>query len=307
MDHVVGMAIFARVVEAASFSAAARHLGLSKAAVSKHVARLEHDLGTRLLYRTTRKLSLTEAGRTYYGHCARVVSEAAVAELELSQLRSQPMGLLKVATPIAFGTLHIAPAIAAFLERHAGLTVEMAMDDRVVSLAGEGFDVAVRMSSDPPPNVVARRLAPVRWVVCASPAYLGRRGIPLVPADLAAHNCLYHPDLDQAKRWKFTSTEGEAVVRISGSFSSHSSLALREAVLQGLGIACLPTFTVGRDLQEGTAVRLLAAHETHAGSAFYAVYLPTPQVSPKVRAFIDFFVERFSPEPYWDRMAAPRQ
>lgn len=301
MNQIVGMAIFARVVEASSFSAAARGLGLSKAAVSKHVARLERRLGARLLNRTTRRLSVTEVGRAFYEHCARVVSEAETAELEVSQMRSQPRGLLKVATSVAFGTLHIVPAIAGFLERYPEVSVQMAMDDRVMDLAKEGYDVAVRMSSDPPANLVARRLAPVRWVTCASPQYLERRGMPRTPADLVAHNCLFYSHLEHADHWNFRSGTGEVSIRISGTFSVHSSLALREAMLGGVGIARLPTFAVGRDIREGAAIVLLSDYEPVGRSAFYAMYLSTHHVAPKVRVFVDFFVERFSPEPYWDR------
>jgi DNA-binding transcriptional LysR family regulator len=303
MEEVAGMAIFARVVEASSFSAAARRLGLSKAAVSKHVARLERRLGARLLNRTTRRLSLTEVGRAFYEHCARLVSEAEAAELEVSQLRSEPRGLLKVATSVAFGNLHIAPAIAEFLKRYPEVSVQMSMDDSVMDLAKEGYDVAVRMSSDPPPNVVARRLAPVRWVLCASPQYLQKRGTPRTPADLVGHNCLFYSHLEHGNHWHFRSASGEVNVRITGSFSVHSSLALREVMLSGLGIGSLPTFTVWRDIHEGAATVLLPDYELLGGNAFYAVYLPTRHVVPKVRAFIDFLVERFSPEPYWDRRA----
>jgi DNA-binding transcriptional LysR family regulator len=302
VDPVVGMAVFARVVESKSFSAAAQQLGLSKAAVSKQVARLERTLGAQLLNRTTRRLSLTEVGRAYYEHCARVVDEAQAAEVAVSELRSKPRGLLKVTTSVAFGTLHIAPAITQLLGRYTELSVQLEMDDRVMDLAKEGYDVAVRMSANPPPNVVARRLVPVHWAVCAAPAYLERYGVPRAPDELGKHNCLFYWHLDHDTRWRFRSSAGDVEARVSGTFSAHSSLALRQAMLQGLGIARLPTFAVGCDIHDGKAVVLLPEYQTLDGSSFYAVYLPTRHVSPKVRAFIDFFVERFSPEPEWDRL-----
>jgi DNA-binding transcriptional LysR family regulator len=300
MDQVLGMAVFARVVEASSFSAAARRLGLSKAAVSKHVARLERRLGARLLNRTTRRLSLTEAGQAFYAHCARVVSEAEAAELAVSQLRSEARGLLKLATSVAFGTLHIAPGIADFLREFPQVSVQMTMDDAVVDLAKDGYDLAVRMSSNPSPNLIARPIAPVRWVVCAAPAYLEHHGTPRTPLDLARHNCLFFSHLEHDTDWRFSSAAGETKVRISGNFSVHSSLALREAVLQGLGIGRLPTFVIGRDTEAGALNVLLQDYETLGGRFFYAVYLPTRHAAPKVRAFVDFFTRRFA-EPYWDR------
>ena len=303
MNNLTGMAVFARVVEVSSFSAAARRLGLSKAAVSKHVARLERVLGVRLLNRTTRKLSLTEVGQAFYEHCARVVAEVEAAELAVSRLRSEPRGVLKLTAPAAFGHLHVAPAIPDFLDRHPELTVQMVMNDRVVDLAEEGCDVAIRMTNEPAGNLVARRLAPIRWVVCAAPQYLQRRGTPQFPQDLAQHNCLFYSFLEGSADWDFTSQAGAVTtVRVAGNFTVSNSEALREAVLRGLGVALLPTFTVGGDIQAGALQALLSGYTPRGsfGTDIYAVYLPTRYLSPKVRAFVDFFLERFGPEPYWD-------
>lgn len=299
---LAAMAVFARVAEANSFSGAARRLGVSKAAVSKQVARLERALGARLLNRTTRRLSLTEVGHAFYEHCARMLAEAEAAELAVSRLRSEPRGILRLTAPAAFGHLHIAPAIPDFLARYPELSVQMVMNDRVVDLAEEGYDVAIRMSSDPAPNIVARRLAPIRWVVCASPAYLERFPAPREPQDLAGHNCLFYSFLEASSDWRFLAGEGEVKVRVSGTFTASNSEALREAVLRGLGVAMLPTFTVGGDIQQRTLIALLPGFRPLGtfGSDVYAVYLPTRYLSPKVRAFVDFFVERFAPEPYWD-------
>lgn len=310
MDNLTGMAVFARVAEANSFSGAARRLGLSKAAVSKQVARLERVLGVRLLNRTTRKLSLTEVGQAFYEHCARVVAEAEAAELAVSRLRSEPRGVLRLTAPAAFGHLHVAPAIPDFLDRHPELAVQMVMNDRTVDLAEEGFDVAIRVSSEPTGNLVARRLAPIRWVVCAAPQYLQRRGTPQTPHELAQHNCLFYSFLEGSADWGFTLQDGEsATVRVAGNFTVSNSEALREAVLRGLGVALLPTFTVGRDIQTGALQALLPDCTPRGtfGTDIYAVYLPTRYLSPKVRAFVDFFLERFGPEPYWDGAAEPRR
>lgn len=301
------MEVFARVAEANSFSGAAKRLGLSKSAVSKQVARLERTLGAKLLNRTTRRLSLTEVGQAFYEHCARVVAEAEAAELAVSRLRAEPRGVLRVTAPAAFGHLHVAPAIPDFLARYPELSVQLVMNDRMVDLVEEGYDVAIRMTSDPAPNVVARRLAPVRWAVCASPQYLARHREPQTPGELAQHNCLFYSFLESSSDWRFRSDRGDLTVQVAGNFTVNNSEALREAVLRGLGIALLPTFTVGRDIQEGSLNALLPGYTPYGtfGVDVYAVYLPTRYLSPKVRAFIDFFLERFGPEPYWDQRIAP--
>lgn len=308
VENLAGMAVFARVAEAKSFSGAARRLGVSKSAVSKQVARLERSLKARLINRTTRRLSLTEVGAAFYEHCARMLAEAEAAELSVSRLYAEPRGLLKVTAPAAFGHLHIAPAIPDFIERHPDVAVQIVMNDRTVDLAEEGFDVAIRMTRERAPNVVARLLAPVRWAVCAAPAYLKRHEAPRSPRDLERHNCLFYSFLDysfleSSSEWRFTDNAGETAVRVAGNFTVNNSEALREAVLRGLGVALLPTFTVGADLRDGRLQQVLAEYRAHGtfGSDVYAVYLPTRYLSPKVRAFVDFFVERFAPEPYWDR------
>lgn len=302
MENLAGMAVFARVVEAKSFSEAARRLGISKSAVSKQVAQLERSLKARLLNRTTRRLSLTEVGAAFYEHCARMLAEAEAAELAVSRLYAEPRGVLRVTSPAAFGHLHIAPAIPDLIARYPDVAVQIVMSDRTVDLAEEGFDVAIRMTRDKAPNIVARTLAPVRWAVCATPAYLKKHATPRTPQDLARHNCLFYSILESSSEWRFTGSSGETAVQVEGNFTVNNSEALREAVLKGLGIALLPTFTVGTDLREKRLRQVLADYRAHGtfGNEVYAVYLPTRYLSPKVRAFVDFFVERFGPEPYWD-------
>lgn len=304
MDKLIGMAVFAKVVEAKSFSAAAGRLGISKSAASKQVSKLERQLSARLLNRTTRRLSLTEVGAAFYEHCARMLAEAEAAELAVSRLYAEPRGVLRVTAPAAFGHLHVAPAIPDFIGRYPEVAVQIVMNDRAVDLSEEGFDIAIRMTQEQAPNVVARRLAPVRWAVCAASAYLKGHDAPRAPQDLVRHNCLFYSlgGLEFSAEWRFTSDAGEAAVRVAGNFTVNNSEALREAVLKGLGIALLPTFTVGNDLREKRLQPLLPGYRALGtfGSDVYAVYLPTRFLSPKVRAFVDFFVERFGPEPYWD-------
>ena len=302
MNRLTGMMVFAKVAEAKSFSAAARRLGISKSSVSKQVAWLERTLKARLLNRTTRRLGLTETGAAFYEHCARMLAEAEAAELAVSRLHAAPRGVLKVTVPAAFGHLHVAPAVPEFLARFPEVTVQIVMNDRPVDLVEEGFDVAIRLTGTPPPNTVARKLAIIRWAVCATPEYLDRRGAPETPQELARHNCLFYSFLETSAEWRFRAAAGETRVRVAGNFTVNNSEAIREAALKGIGIALLPTFAVGEDLRAGRLRRVLAGHEPQGtfGSEVYAVYLPTRYLSPKVRAFVDFFVERFGPVPYWD-------
>jgi DNA-binding transcriptional LysR family regulator len=303
MDRLTGMAVFAKVVEAKSFSAAAQRLGISKSSVSKQVARLERTLKARLLNRTTRRLSLTEIGTVFYEHCARMLIEAEAAESVVSRLRAAPRGILKLTTPAAYGHLQIAPAIPELLARYPEMAVQIAMNDRPVDLAEEGFDVAIRLTYDPPPGVVARKLTTVSWITCAAPAYLERHGAPRTPQDLRGRNCLFYSFLESSIEWRFRSPQGESKVRVAGNFTANNSEAIREAAVAGLGIALLPSFIVAADLRENRLKDVMGGYEVEGAVAndVYALYLPTRYVSPKVRAFVDFFVERFAPEPYRDR------
>ena len=295
-----GMAIFARVVETRSFSAAARDLGMSKSLVSKRVTQLEHSVGARLLNRTTRNMSLTEAGAAFYDHCARIVSELEEAKLAVGRLHSEPRGVLRISASVAFGTLHIAPALPEFLLLYPELKIDMAITDRVVDLAEEGYDVAVRIAKEPAPNLVARRLAAVNRQICATPQYFARHGVPQTPKDLERHNCLTYTYFNPQDPWRLRGPEGDISVRASGNLRVNDDEALSQAVLGGLGIALLPTFIVGKDLQSGKLRSVLSDYvllERH----IYAVYLPNRQLSAKVRTFIDYMLKRIGPEPYWDR------
>jgi DNA-binding transcriptional LysR family regulator len=300
MEDLERMAIFARVVEAKGFSEAARRLGLSKSLVSKQVSRLERNVGARLLHRTTRSMSLTEAGSVFYEHCARIVEEQEEARRAVGRLHAGPRGVLRISASVAFGTLHIAPALPEFLARHPEVSIDMTIGDRLVDLADEGFDLAIRIASRPGENLVARRLAPVNRRICATPGYLKRHGVPRTPADLASHNCLTYTFAEPRDAWRLKGPKGDVEVRVGGNLRLNDDEALSAAVLGGLGLALLPTFIVGRDLQAGRLRAVLSDYVPH-GSHIHAVYLPTRHLPLKVRAFIDFLRERFGPEPYWDR------
>jgi DNA-binding transcriptional LysR family regulator len=295
MENLVGMAVFAKVAETKSFSAAAERLGLSKSAVSKHVTRLERALKARLLNRTTRRLSLTEVGATFYEHCARMLAEAEAAELAVSRLYAAPRGVVRITSPAAFGNVQIAPAIPDLIARYPELTVQLVMNDRPVDLVEEGYDVAIRVTDQPPPGVVARKLMTVRWIVCAAPAYLREHGTPRTPQELKEHNCLFYSFLESSIEWRFRSRQGDSKVRVAGNFTANNSEAIREVALKGAGIALLPSFLVNPDLADGRLKQVLAGHEVAGavGNDAYALFLPTRYLSPKVRAFVDFFVEGF--------------
>lgn len=293
------MAVYAHVVEGGSFSAAARRLGMSRSAVSKAVTKLEKALGARLLNRSTRHLSTTEIGAAFAEHCSRILDEATAAEQVVTSLHAKPRGVLKVAASVAFGTLHVAPALADFLERYPDLKIDMTITDRTIDLAEEGYDVVVRVAREVPPNVVARRLAPVRRKLCATPGYFEQHGAPLAPQDLVSHNCLDYVHSGEQGLWRFTGPEGEIAVPVSGRLRINDDEALSQAVLGGLGIALLPTFIVGRELQTGSLRAALSEYipvEQHV----YAIYLPTRHLPAKVRCFIDFLLEQFGAAPYWD-------
>lgn len=297
--YLVEMAAFAKVVQAKSFSKAAQALGVTRSAVSKHVARLEEALRARLLNRTTRALSLTETGAAVYEHCERMLLEAEDAAGVASELGAAPRGVLRVSTSVAFGKIQLVPLLPEFLARYPELAVQLLLVDRYVDLADEGFDVVVRLSEKLPPNVVAKRLAPIEYLVCASRAYLKRAGTPKTPADLAKHNCLYYYSLQPGgyERWQFSGPKGRVEVTVRGNLHVNSSEALRDLVLAGVGIALLPMYVVSKDVKRGQLRALLKQYRAQGafGLNAYAAYFPMRYPSPKVRAFVDFLIEKFKP------------
>lgn len=294
------LAVFARVAESGSFAEAARRLGSSRSAVSKAVAKLEVALGARLLNRTTRHLSLTEIGAAVAEHGNRVLEEAADAENLVASLTSEPRGTLRISASVAFGTLHVAPALAEFLPLYPKIKVDLTITDRWVDLAEEGYDLIIQVTGQPQEHLVARKLAPVRRQLCATPEYFRQRGIPQTPMDLVSHNCLDYTRSGEQGRWRFTGPEGDIAVPVNGPLHVDDDEALSQAVLGGLGVALLPTFIIGKDLQAGNLQAVLSEYipvERHV----YAMYLPTRHLPAKARVFIDFLIERIGADPYWDR------
>lgn len=299
IDTLSGMAVFARVVDAGGFSAAARALGVSKSAVSKQVSALEDRLGARLLQRTTRRMSLTEAGAAFLEACRRVLAEAEAAESAIGALQAEPRGVLKVNAPMTFGLMHLSGAIPAFMARYPDLRVDLTLDDRFVDLVDEGVDVAIRIGRLADSSLMARRLAPGRQVMVAAPAYLEANGRPRKLADLARHDCLCYAYLSTGDEWRFEGPEGEVSVRLDGRLRANNGEVLLAAARAGLGIAALPTFMSGPDLRSGRLERVLPDYESTA-IAIHAVWPASRHLTAKVRAFVDFLAERFGPIPYWE-------
>jgi len=301
MDSLTSMKVFGTIVETGSFASAARRLNLSRAVVTKHVAALEDRLGVRLLERTTRKLSVTEAGAHYYSRSTQILSDVEDAEREAAQATIVPRGTLRVSAPHTFATMHIAPYLAEFRERFPEVTLEMTLSDRFVDLLDEGFDLAIRIADGlPESSLVARRLAVCRFVVCGAPTYFARHGEPRVPDDLAKHPCLGYTLSAREHSWVFVCPHDQRhVVNVTGPLRSNSGDLLREAAVSGAGVMLLPTFYVGKDLERGRLRPVLTDYRMQ-DYGIYAVYPSRKHLTAKVKAFIDFLVERYGPEPYWD-------
>ena len=302
MDQLTGMAVFAKVVETGTFTGAAEALGLSKGAVSKQIARLEDRLGARLLNRTTRRSSLTEVGAAFYERCRRIVAEAEEAELAVTRLHTEPRGTLRVNLPMSFGLLHIASAVPDFMAAYPEINLDLTLDDRVVDVVDEGYDIVIRITDLPDSSLIARRLAPFHIATCAAPAYWDAHGRPRHPGELRNHACLLYSYLSNLNEWRYRGPDGPFAVRVDGPLRGNNGEMLRTAALAGRGVIRSPTFIVGCDLQSGRLERVLSEFEEE-DRGIYAVYPHNRHLSAKVRAFVDFMAARFA-DPEWDRPAA---
>jgi DNA-binding transcriptional LysR family regulator len=304
MDRLKSLATFVQVVENGGFSAAARRLNMSPTMASEHIQALEDQLGARLLQRTTRRISLTEAGQAYYENAARILSELEEADRRVGALQSTPRGRLRlhVGTHII---RFVAPVLTEYMTRYPELSVELTMGERMVDLVEEGFDLAIRATVPADSSLVIRQLAAWRHVPCCSPGYLETHAAPRAPADLAQHNCLRYAFYPYGDEWRFAGPGGEAVsARVKGSLRTNSAEALRIAALGGIGIFLAPSFLVAEDLAAGRLVRLLEAYRPVA-FAINAIYPHRAHVPAKIRGFIDLAVERLGTRPEWIMPAAP--
>ncbi|WP_206208408.1 LysR family transcriptional regulator [Vibrio sp. H11] len=293
--------VFVAVIECGNFSLAAERLGITKSAVSKRITQLEDELGLRLLNRTTRKLSLTEAGERYYYHVSQAMTHARQGSDAVSELQGEPRGKLKITAPMSFGVLHIAPVISEFLERYPYVEVDLQLEDQMVDLIQGGFDLAIRIGHLPTSNLIAKRLVRCRSILCSSPGYLQLHQPPQKPQDLIHHNCLVYSYFRGGSEWTFSQNGADFKVIPKGNLTVNNSEAIRRALLDGLGIGQLPTFLVSKDIIAGRLKPVMQEFSLPE-HAIYAVFPERKHLPLKVRAFMDFVSDKLGADvPYWDQ------
>ncbi len=303
MDKLAAMEMFVRVVAEKSFSNAARQLGVSKSVVSKAVSELEDRLGAQLLNRTTRQMSLTEVGQAYHGRCLEILDQVDEVEQLVSDQAHAPKGLLRIAGPVTFSIVHLGQPISEFLGENPELGVELSLNDRVVDIVEEGFDLAIRISRRlRDSNLIAVKLCSARSVASVAPAYLEKHGTPAHPRDLLQHSCLRYSNLGPAQEWTFADPKsGQPLqVAVSGRIITNNGEVLRSAAVSGEGIIYGPSFIVADDICSGRLVPIL---REYSGPEFgiYAVYPPNRHVSAKVRRLIDHLKGYWGDTPPWEK------
>jgi DNA-binding transcriptional LysR family regulator len=299
VERLVEMLAFVKVVEAKSFSAAARLLGTSKSVISKRVSSLEEGLGVRLMSRSTRSMSLTESGAAYYDQCVRIVQAVEEAEQTLMRMQVQPRGLLKISTPTIFGRLYMAQLIRSYRERYPDVEIELNASDRMVDLVEEGFDLAIRVTDDPSPLTVAKKLAPVRAALCAAPSYLARHGMPRLPEHLLSHACLVYQGPAMQPTWRFNIDGKPTTLGITGHYRVNSLEVMVSMALAGMGIVLAPEYVVATHLKAGRLIKIHIESIAYPDKSLWVTYLPNRYMQPKVRSFIDHVVAYLGPDPDW--------
>jgi DNA-binding transcriptional LysR family regulator len=297
MSEVLDYRIFVRAASVGNMSAVARELGLSAAVISKRLGRLEDRLGVRLLNRSTRQISLTEAGRGFYEHIQAALALIDDAESAASGGSSQATGVLKISAPSVFARLHITPKLGPLLEKHPGLTLSLDINDGYTDLVAEGTDVAIRIMAPENSSLIARRLAPNKRVLCASPTYLARFGTPKSLDELTQHHLL---NASANVRWRMEGPDGPVTIRPSSVIETNSSDAVREMVIAGMGISLRSTWDVSEALRNGSLVRVMPQYRGSADIGIYAVYASRRFVPMKIRIFVDYFAALYGSPPYWD-------
>jgi len=288
MQSLDNMAIFAAVVEAGGFTAAAKTLALSTPVISKRINALEKELNTKLLFRTTRQVQLTDAGKEFYQYCVQVSSLATEAQMAVSSLNDMPSGVLRISAPQIFGEQHLSSALAMFLEQYPNIDIELDLSDRKVDIAKEGFDVAIRITSQQPPqNFVAKPIIEGCRVVCASPEYWEKHGYPTQPSDLSEHNCLLFTALPNYGQWMFTHHNSTETIKVPSHFTSNHAGSVLEAAINGIGVTMLSSLVVGKAVKTGKLTTALDDYTTPY-SHMYAICLPSLYQSRKVKVFIEF-------------------
>ncbi len=294
MDTVAGMRVFVRVVESASFSAAARQLGVAPSSVSRQINELEESLGARLFTRTTRKLSLTEAGQLFYDRARNILVDVDEARLAVSQ-HGSPSGILRLTVPSGIGRELVVSTVPAFLEKYPAIKIVLSMTDRMLDIVDAGIDVAIRVGQQKDSSLRARKIGESRRLVCASPAYLERYGVPKTPPELAAHACVTWRDHPGHNIWEFRGPEGISRVNVTGGFFAKNADALIAAAVSGVGLTLLPDWNMGIELREKKLLAVLTNYAAiPTASPIYAMHAHQRHVPPKIRVFIDFLIESFA-------------
>ena len=292
MDRLTSMEVFVRVVDGSSFTAAAKDIGASTTTVTNHIQALERRLGARLLNRTTRSVSLTEIGKSFYDQCVDVLQRINIAETTVREMHAEPRGRLKISTPVALGSHFVLPALTDYLKAHQKVEIQLMLDDRLIDLAEEGFDAAFRFGRLPDSGLVARPLRSIGRVVCASSEYLAEHGTPQFPEELLSHNCLAFHYVQSEREWHFDKPRGHTIF-VSGQLTVNNVQALLTAALNGIGIAMLPDFLVEAHIAKGRLVQLFPEQDFSRGP-LQLVYLRDRQMTSKLRSFVDFVIDRFS-------------
>ena len=295
----MSMRVFSAVAKNRSFSVAAKKLSISKAMVSKHIKSLENSLSVRLFNRTTRKLNLTDAGSSYYEKVNMILSEIDETESEISQLNSEPKGKLKVMAQPSFGAFHLSRALSLYLKKDTEVTVNLELSHRIPDLVEENIDLAFHVGELNDSMYVSRRIASARRVICASPEYIKKIGMPKKPEDLLNHNCLIYMPRNDMGKWEFLDKGKRKKIKVTGDIQCNSGDALRVASIQSRGITQLPPYMVGLDIQAGRLQAVLEDFEPEK-QPIYAIYNHRKYISAKIKTFIDFIYNLYQPEPYWN-------
>ncbi len=292
MDKFNSMTIFVEVVNSQSFTAAANKIGLSRAQISKSVQQLENHLGSRLLNRTTRRISLTEIGRDYYERCKLILLDVAELEEVASQQATKAHGRLTISAPTSFGILQLSDVIPAYLKHYPEVQISLSLTDRFIDVVSEGFDLVLRIAKLEDSSLIARKIAPCKRLYCASPEYLKKNGIPEVPHDLTRHQCLSYSNELKPDSWTLLGDNSSEVIKVSGPVCSDNGDILKTSAVAGLGITLLPSFIVNAELQSGRLQQVLARY-CPPEIFIYALYPSRRYLSAKVRTFIDFLSHYF--------------
>lgn len=300
MDKFAALNAFATVVEEEGFAPAARRMGTTRSAVNRMVIALEDDWGVQLLNRTTRRVAPTASGKALYERARRLLDDLAETEAGVQESQSEPIGDLRLNAPMSFGTMHLSPAIADFMALHPNIRVSLTLNDRMVDIIDEGYDLTIRIAEpQEDADMVDHRIVAIKRVLCASPDYIAAEGAPLHPQDLKTMSCLHYGNLPSGNSWRLDGPDGPTTVRVTGPMCTNNGEVVRDAAVRGLGIALLPTFIVGQELQAGRLVTILPDYPPST-LTLCAIYPPSRHLSTKIRLFTDFLIERFGERPYWD-------